>query len=80
MEEKFLSETASLKCRFCKKQLLRKNYKDHIKKVDPGENIDDFKPYGQSTISDMLKRKKVEKMENISWITVDLVTKDMEDK
>ena len=55
MEEKFLSETASLKCRFCKKQLLRKNYKDHIKKVHPGENFDDLKPYGHSTLINFTK-------------------------
>ena len=53
MEENFISETATLKCRFCKKQLLRKNYKGHIKALHPGENFEDLKPSGQSTINDM---------------------------
>ena len=57
MEGNFPSETATLKCRFCRKQLLRKNYKSHIKDVHPGENFDDLKPCGQSTISDMFNRQ-----------------------
>ena len=64
MEGNFPSETATLKCRFCRKQLLRKNYKSHIKDVHPGENFDDLKPCGQSTISDMFNRQIRDKVGN----------------
>ena len=61
MEENFIGQTATLRCRFCRKQLLRKNYKTHIKAIHPGENVDDLKPCGQSNISDLFNRQKQNK-------------------
>ena len=42
-------------------QLLRKNYKGHIKDIHPGENFDDLKQSGQSTTNDMFDRQNNKK-------------------
>ena len=60
MEQVFLSETAKRKCRVCKKKILSKNYKAHLKAVHVGENHEDLTPLGQSKISDLLKKKNAD--------------------
>jgi hypothetical protein len=57
---------------------LRKNYKGHIKALHPGENFEDLKPSGQSTINDMFRRQKREGLENAVGGSVDFVTKNSE--
>lgn len=62
----FISETTQIKCRICHKEMLRKNYKAHLKNVHPTENSDDTTPFSQRTISDLFSKfKKTEKTSEI---------------
>lgn len=53
----FINETATLKCRVCLKEMLRKSYKLHLKTFHESENLEDLTPFGQSKITDMFKKK-----------------------
>ena len=55
MEGTYISESASLKCRVCQKEMLRKKYKQHLKIKHPKENNEDMTPFGQSKITDLWK-------------------------
>ena len=48
-----ISESATVKCRFCLVSLRRKNYKAHLKKVHPRENAEDLSGRSQQRISSM---------------------------
>ena len=62
----FVSETIHIKCRICHKEMLRKNYKAHLKNVHPNENSQDTTPFSQRTISDLFSKfKKTEKTSDI---------------
>ena len=39
----------------CKLEMLRKNYKQHLKRAHPRENSNDLTPFGQSKVSDVFK-------------------------
>lgn len=57
---KSISETVTLKCRVCQKEMLRKNYKLHLKVVHGSQNSEDLTPFGQSKktkITDMFQSK-----------------------
>ena len=56
----YYSETVTLKCRVigCKKEMLKKSYKLHLRTVHPTENCEDLTPFGQSRISDMFRKGK----------------------
>ena len=63
MDNHYYSETVTIKCRVstCKKEILKKNYKLHLKSVHPKENCEDLTPYGQSKISDLFSNKPKKK-------------------
>ncbi len=54
----FVSVKAVIKCRVCKKEILKKNYKPHLVKAHPNENPDDLMPYGQNRIAELFPRYK----------------------
>ena len=56
----YYSETMTIKCRVtgCKKEMLKKSYKLHLRTVHPTENCEDLTPFGQSRISDMFRKGK----------------------
>ena len=58
MEEGYISESVTIKCRICHKELLRKNYKQHLKTKHPTANFDDVTPLGQQKITDVFFKKK----------------------
>ena len=63
MEASYLSETVTEKCRICKLNLLRKNYKAHLRNVHPEENEKDLSGWTQPKITSIfshgnIKRKK----------------------
>ena len=51
-----LSEKANVKCRVCKTELRRKNYKAHLKAVHPKENAGDLSGLSQNKLTSMLLR------------------------
>jgi hypothetical protein len=55
--DKSISESVTLKCRVCQKEMLRKNYKLHLKAVHGSQNSEDLTPFGQSKITDMFQSK-----------------------
>ena len=64
MEENFISESVTLKCRVCQKEMLRKNYKQHLKIKHAKEDSDDVTPFGQAKVTNWFK-KKVEVPEEV---------------
>ena len=54
------------KCRVvhCKKEILKKNYKQHLKKSHPAENSFDLTPFGQTKVSDLFKCPSKSSVEN----------------
>ena len=54
----FINEIVTIRCRICKKEILRKNYKSHLTRLHPEENSDDTTPFGQKTISDLFSNLK----------------------
>ena len=63
MESHYYSETVTIKCRVstCKKEVLKKNYKLHLRTVHPKENCEDLTPFGQSRISDLFSNQSKKK-------------------
>ena len=46
----FKSETLQVLCRVCRKSVLNKNYKDHLKNMHPNEDHSDLRPHGQTML------------------------------
>ena len=63
----YISETLTVACRICIKQLLKKNYKIHLARTHPKQNSEDTTPYGQKTISSLFVNltKKVKDITSI---------------
>ena len=78
MEENFISESVTLKCRVCQKEMLRKNYKQHLKIKHAKEDSDDVTPFGQAKVTNWFKKKVEVPAENVRKenITVDGLTAD----
>ena len=55
--KKHISETVKIRCRvaYCKMELLRRNYKQPLRRPHPKEDSSDLTPFGQSKVSDMFK-------------------------
>ena len=69
-----LAETVKVKCRICKKELLRKNYKMHLKTAHPNSNSNDMSPFGQLKLSDIFtkaKERNKQTSDNITDLDID---------
>ena len=55
MDSHLYSETVTIQCRVstCKKEILKKSYKLHLRSLHPKKNCEDLTPFGQSKISDI---------------------------
>lgn len=60
----YISEIERIKCRVCKKDMLKKNYKTHLATIHPDEDKKDRSGYGQNRIATMFSKiiKKDEHM------------------
>ena len=47
----FPSETVKIKCQFCEKEIMRRNYKPHTRNVHPKKDLDDLPPFGHSKLT-----------------------------
>ena len=64
--QQFLSETVKVKCQFCEKEIMRKNYKQHIRNVHPKKDPDDLTPLGQSRLTRFFKQAVPDKVVEVA--------------
>jgi hypothetical protein len=55
--QQFLSETVKSRCQFCEKEIMLKNYKQHIRNVHPKKDPDDQTPFKQAGPAKVVKGK-----------------------
>jgi hypothetical protein len=64
MGDQFISETVRVRCRICKKDMLRKNYKPHLKISHPDQNANDLSPHGQPKLMDIFRAQPAAQIQN----------------
>ena len=75
-----LAQNVKLKCRVCKKDIYRKNYKSHLQNTHPSQNCDDMSPHGQIKLTSMFAAPAPPKPTDVVALETEAVLTDQNER